>query len=94
MNDIVTFKKGNVVITMILLATVSVGFFISESIHRSKIIIAQQELNGRVEALEGKIVGRSPKGWHRQQMKTWTSDHCERNPDLICNKITDNWPDF
>ena len=41
-----------------------------------------------VNHLQSKVVGKSPKGWHRDDMEDWCFEAVVLNPGFICPEIT------
>lgn len=56
---------------------------ISRDVDEIKSSISMLEASGidtRLKSLEGRIVGRSSKGWHRDDMMLWQYETQEKNP--------------
>lgn len=81
--------------TLIGVVSAVVAFSVKDAQHKLRVEFAITHLSSKVdenskvlEALNDKIVGRSPGGWHRDTMERWAAELDHRNPGL---KVPDPW---
>ena len=71
-----------VVLTLVGAIGGLLGFAVAESQWRTNISRDLQELREEVKALDGRIVGKGPSGWHKRDMELWVSELGRLNPDM------------
>ncbi len=65
--------------------------FIGQNLGKyTQVVNDVHQITGDVAELKGRIVGRSPEGWHRKDMEQWCEEAIKQNPDFRCPKITNN----